>query len=60
MTEKEREGSLHSLPVTPGYTRVLVKERKQSLLDRCLLTGLLTGMPLTLSGEELYCPGKRA
>lgn len=48
----EREGSLHSLPVTPGYTQVLVEERKLSLLDRCLLTGLSTGMSLTLSEKN--------
>lgn len=59
VTEKERGGySIHWLSLQA--TQVLVEERKLSLLDRCLLTGLSLGHAPDLEWEELYCPGKRA
>lgn len=56
---KTESVSLHSLSVTPGYTQVLVGERKLSLSDRCLLTGLSRGMSLTLSEKNFIVPEKQ-
>lgn len=58
VTEKQR-GDSHSLHVTPGYTQVLVEEWKLSLLDRCLPTGLSTGLSLTLREKNFIVPEKQ-
>ena len=56
----DREGEREESPFTGCHSRlhVLVKERKLSLLDRCLLTGLSSSMPLTLTGKNFIVPEK--
>lgn len=55
----DRESKRGESLFTGCHSRLVsVKERKQSLSDRCLLTGLSTSMPLTLTGKNFIVPEK--
>lgn len=59
MTERERERGVFIHCMSLQATQVLVEEWKLSLLDRCLLTGLSTGMSLTLNEKNFIVPEKQ-